>query len=112
MGREGGIATFLKHGRKHMAAIGRKGYMATCARWFGGDEAEMNRWLHKQAAERQIERMVSAKLDTRAANGEACVCEELPVVLEPADDPFFNETPLQWAERVLTPQPASAARKR
>ena len=33
----------LKHGREHMAAIGRKGYLVTCARWFGGDEAEMNR---------------------------------------------------------------------
>jgi hypothetical protein len=112
MGREGGMATFLKHGRKHMAAIGRKGYVATCARWFGGDEAEMNHWLHKQAAERQIERMVSAKLAAESADVEACVCEELPVILEPADDPFFNETPLQWAERVLTPKPAAAARKR
>ncbi|SRR5579883_1601300 len=72
MGREGGIATFLKYGREHMAALGRKGYMVTCARWFGGDEAEMNRWLHHQAAERQIERMVAAKLDARIAAGETC----------------------------------------
>lgn len=64
-----------------MAAIGRTGYLATCARWFGGDEEEMNRWLHRQASEREIERMVSAKLDTRNANGETCVCEELPIVL-------------------------------
>jgi hypothetical protein len=94
-----------------MAAIGRKGYMVTCARWFRGDEAEMNQWLHKQASERQIERMVSAKLDARIANGETCVCEELPVILDPEDDPFFNETPRQWAERVLTPKSA-VARKR
>ena len=238
MGREDGIATFLKHGREHMAAIGRKGYLVTCARWFGGDEAGMNRWLYKQASEREIERMVSAKLDARIAKGETCVCkvprglkprgfpddpsprfrggiqarvsssgvltcrlcrvsrrgcvvsilrsprlvswgsspgvpdpwywltfyagslpvpatayvrrldrtgngpvikdrlflstfvgaasstalerawhpprfigEELPIVLEPEDDPFFDETPRQWAERVLTPKPA-AARKR
>src|SRR5205823_13035165 len=78
MGREGGIATFLKYGREPMAALGRKGYLVTCARWFGGDEAEMNRWLHKQASERQLERMVSAKLDARIAGGEKCACEELP----------------------------------
>ena len=105
MGREGGIATFLKYGREHMAALGRKGYMVTCARWFGGDEAEMNAWLHKQAAERQIERMVSAQLDAGIASGEECACEDLPVILEPGDDPFFDETPRQWAERVLTPGP-------
>jgi hypothetical protein len=106
MGREGGIATFLKHGREHMAAIGRKGYMVTCARWFGGDEGEMNAWLHKQAAERQIDRLVSAKL---AEGQETCV--ELPVILDPDDDPTFDETPRQWAERVLTPKPAAARRR-
>ena len=111
MGREGGIATFLKHGRGHMAALGRKGYMVTCARWFGGDRAEMNGWLHKQAAERQIERLVSAKLDARIAGGEESACEELPVILEPGDDPFFDETPRQWAERVLTPKPGAARGK-
>jgi hypothetical protein len=94
-----------------MATVGRKGYMVTCARWFGGDRAEMNGWLHKQAAERQIERMVSAKRDARIAAGEKCVCEELPVILEPDHDPFFDETPRQWAERVLTPAPAAARRR-
>jgi hypothetical protein len=111
MGREGGIATFLKYGREHMAALGRKGYMATCARWFGGDRAEMNRWLRHQASEREIERMVSTKLTARIAGGEKYVCEELPVILEPEDDPLFDETPRRWAERVLTPKPA-ATRKR
>ena len=111
MGREGGIATFLKYGREPMAVLGRKGYLVTCARWFDGDEAEMNRWLHKQASERQLERMVSAKLDARIAGSEARACEELPIILDPEDDPFFDETPRRWAERVLTPKPA-AARKR
>jgi hypothetical protein len=68
----------------------------------------MNRWLHKLASEREIERMVSAKLDARNANDETCVCEESPIVLKPEDDPFFDETPRQWAERVLTPKPAAA----
>ncbi len=94
-----------------MAALGRKGYMVTCARWFGGDAGAMNDWLRKQAAERQIERMVSAKLDARIAGGEECACEELPVILEPGDDPFFDETSQQWAERVLTPRGAAARGK-
>jgi hypothetical protein len=44
--------------------------MATCARWFRGDEGEMNAWLRKQASGRQHERMVSAKLDARIGGGE------------------------------------------
>ena len=67
--------------------------------------AEMNGWLRKQAAERQIERLVSAKLNARIAGGEESACEELPVILEPGDDTFFDETPTQWAERVLTRKP-------
>jgi hypothetical protein len=111
MGREGGIATFLKHGREHMAALGRKGYLVTGARWFGGDRSEINGWLRKQAAERQIERMVSAKLDARIAGGKPGVCEELPVILEARDDPFFEETTRQCAERVLTPKPAESKQR-
>ncbi len=103
MGREGGIATYQKHGRGHMAAIGRKGYMVTCARWFHGDEGEMNAWLHKRAAEAQIHRLAAGKL----AGGEE-TCIELPVILDPDDDPTFDETPRQWAERVLTRRPAGA----
>ena len=95
-----------------MAALGRKGYMVTCARWFRGDEAEMNAWLHKQASERQIERLVSAKLDGRIAAGETCACEELPVILGPEDDPFFDEAATRWAERALTPRTAVTARDR
>src|SRR5262245_11885329 len=30
------------------------------------------------------------------------------VVLDPGDDPFFDETPRQWAERVLTPKPVAS----
>jgi hypothetical protein len=78
MGREGGIATFEKDGRGHMAALGRKGSMVTCARWFRGDEAEMNAWLHKQAAERHIHHLAAEKLE----NGED-TCIELPVILDP-----------------------------
>jgi hypothetical protein len=47
--------------------------------------------------------MDSAKLDARIADGATCVREDLPVVLDPWDDPFFDETLRQWAERVLTP---------
>ncbi len=103
MGREGGIATFLKYGREHMTALGRKGHMVTCARWFQGDEGEMNAWLHKRAAEAQIHRLAAQKL----ASGEE-TCIELPVILSPDDDPTFDETPRQWAERVLTPRTAKA----
>jgi hypothetical protein len=86
-----------------MAAIGRKGYMVTCARWFHGDEGEMNAWLHKRAAEAQIHRLAAEKL----AGGEETYIEG-PVILDPDDDPTFEETPRQWVERVFTRRPADA----
>ena len=65
----------------------------------------MNAWLHKRAAEAQIHRLAAAKLEN---SGETCV--ELPVILDPDDDPTFDETPGAWAERVTAPRPAARRR--
>ena len=73
-----------------MAALGHKFDIATCAGWFGGDRAEMDRWLH-QASEREAEQVVSAKPGAQIAGGEEGVSEELPVILSPGDDPCFEE---------------------
>jgi hypothetical protein len=35
----------------------------------------------------------------------------LPVILEPGDELFLDETPQQWAERVLTPKPGAVRGK-
>jgi general stress protein YciG len=41
MGRQGGRSTFARHGRDHMAEIGRRGFRATCNRHYGGDRRAM-----------------------------------------------------------------------
>jgi hypothetical protein len=51
-------------------------------------------WLHLQAAERKIDSLVSEKL----ASGEE-TCIDMPVLLDPDDDPTFTE-PTRWRNLV------------
>jgi hypothetical protein len=44
-GRRGGLTTAARHGRKHMAAIGGKGFAAFAARHAGGNTAKARRLL-------------------------------------------------------------------
>ena len=39
MGRKGGLATFQRHGRDHMARIGANGFAATVRKHWNGDRA-------------------------------------------------------------------------
>jgi hypothetical protein len=98
MGAEGGRATFLKrratflkHGRKHMQAIGANGFATLVARHFAGDQPAVVAWLHAHAAESLIHRLVAEKLDRQIEAGATCVAEEIPVILGPDDDPTFDE---------------------
>jgi hypothetical protein len=72
----------------------------SCAGWFGGDKGAMTASLHRQQSERHIERLVAEKQAKVIAGGAQIVCEELPVILHPDDDPMFERR--SWAERVLT----------
>jgi hypothetical protein len=69
-GQKGGLACVTRHGREHMAEIGRKGFATLCARYFGGSRDEAMRWLHDRARFYQVERAASARL---AETGEACI---------------------------------------
>jgi hypothetical protein len=77
-----------------MAEIGAKGFQTLVSRHFAGDRQAAINWLHSQASERHIDRLVSEKL----ARGEE-TCVELPVILSPDDDPTFKEPP-SWRDRV------------
>jgi hypothetical protein len=37
----------------------------------------------------------------RIISGEVCAREEFPILLEPGDDPFLDETARQWEDSVL-----------
>jgi general stress protein YciG len=47
---KGGQATVAKHGRGHMAEIGRRGFVATTCRYFLGDERLHKGWLKAAGA--------------------------------------------------------------
>jgi general stress protein YciG len=79
-GRKGGKACVKKHGRKHMKKIGRSGFDAVVARHFGGDAKAYAEYLRRKSTEYQI--------DALASIGDTS-CIELPVILDPDDDPFF-----------------------
>lgn len=49
-GRKGGLATVKKHGPAYMAKIGRKGFEATTAKYFGGDESAHRQWMAEKGA--------------------------------------------------------------
>lgn len=108
MGTEGGKETFRRHGRKHMQAIGAKGFATLVARHFAGDRPAAVAWLHAHAADSLIHRLVSDELDRRIAEGATCAAEEIPVILDPDDDPTFDDPEPRWRERVSRPRGARA----
>lgn len=95
MGAEGGKALYDKRGKAWMREIGRRGFAALVNRHFGGDRSEAIRWLHAHAAESQVARL----LEDQQAAGSGIQCTEIPVFLDPDNDPFFDES-ATWRERV------------
>ncbi len=95
MGAEGGKALYQKRGKAWMRELGRRGFASLVNRYFGGDRSEAIRWLHGHAAESQVSRLVQEE----HAAADAIHCTEVPVFLDPDNDPFFNE-PASWRERV------------
>ena len=96
MGAEGGRETFRRHGRRHMPAIGAKGFATLVARHFAGDRQSAISWLHAHASESEIDRLVSEKQGQQIAGGATCVAEEVPVVLWLDDDISFDEPSQSW----------------
>jgi hypothetical protein len=95
MGTEGGKVLYHKRGKAWMREIGRRGFAALVNRHFGGDRDEAIRWLHAHAAESQVAHL----LTDQDAAGKGVRCTEIPIFLDPDNDPFFDE-PATWRERV------------
>ena len=93
-GSKGGLATLEKHGRSWMSEIGKRGLAATAERYFAGDVSACMEWLRLRAAEKQIAGGIDSKLQAELDMGKAIACEEVPVLLEPGDDPSY------WRDRV------------
>ena len=95
MGAEGGKALYQKRGKAWMQEIGRRGFASLVNRHFGGDRTDAIRWLHAHAAESQIARL----LNEAHAASTGIQCTEVPVYLDPDNDPFFAES-TSWQDRV------------
>ena len=68
-----------RHGSKHMAAIGRKGFATFTEKYFDGDRAAALTWLRARANEKQAATFADRELARRAEAGEKAACVELPV---------------------------------
>jgi hypothetical protein len=77
-----------------MRELGRRGFASLVERHFGGNRSAAIAWLHAHAAESQVARLL---LEEHAASN-GIHCTEVPVYLEPDDDPFFAE-PTSWRDR-------------
>ena len=65
-----------------MKELGKRGIQATADKYFGGSIAECMSYLRRKGAELQIAAL---------ADNEGIRCVELPVLLDPDLDPFFDE---------------------
>src|SRR4051812_27985573 len=95
MGREGGLAVLKKYGVQHFRELGKRGFESFKNRYFAGSTEEAMNYLHLQATERQINGLVEKQM---AETGEKCV--ELPVLMEPDQDAFFDQPSTRWRDYV------------
>jgi hypothetical protein len=84
-GAAGGRATFERHGREHMKAIGAKSFQSLVADRFQGDRQGAIDWLHLRAHESRIDSFVDRELARRLDQGEKVAAMELPVLSDPDD---------------------------
>lgn len=63
-------------------------------RHFDGDRDAAIRWLHAHASESHVARLLAE--EQGASNEIRCI--EIPVYLDPENDPFFGE-PASWQQR-------------
>src|SRR5581483_9251641 len=98
-GRKGGKETVRRYGREWMKELGKRGLRSTANKYFAGSVDECMSYLRKKGAELQI---------VALADQEGMTCVEVPVLLSPDDDPYFEEN--SWQDRVTKSK--SQSRKR
>ncbi len=90
-GRKGGRETLRRYGREWMRELGKRGLLATANKYFAGSVEECMSYLRKKGIELQIARL---------ADEEGKTCVEVPIILDPDDDVFFEEPETTWKDRV------------
>ncbi len=100
-GSKGGKETLRRYGRPYMKELGKRGLRATANKYFAGSIAECMSYLRKKAAELQI---------VTLADQEGMTCVEVPILLDPDADPFFQEPVATWQERLGKGKPKARSR--
>jgi hypothetical protein len=77
-GRLGGLETFRRHGRKHMAEIGKRGFETTVARHWLGDRHAYLLFLAAREWNVLSDRLASLRLGEEIRAGATIACMELP----------------------------------
>ena len=100
-GSKGGKETLRRYGHSWMKELGKRGLRATADKHFGGSIADCMTYLRRKGTELQIAAL---------ADQEGMTCVEIPIVLDPDCDPFFEEPTPTWQERVVHRKPAGRRR--
>jgi hypothetical protein len=100
-GSKGGKETLKRYGHPYMRELGKRGLRATANKYFSGSISECMSFLRKKAAELQIAAL---------ADQEGMTCLEVPILLDPDDDPFFQEPAPSWQQRLETGKPKARGR--
>jgi len=100
-GRKGGKETLKRYGRSWMQELGKRGLRATANKYFAGSVPECMSYLRKKAAELQI---------VALADQEGMTCVEVPILLDPDADPFFQEPVPSWQQRLAKGKPTVKGR--
>lgn len=98
-GSKGGRETVRRYGREWMKELGKRGLRSTANKYFAGSVDECMSYLRKKGAELQI---------VALADQEGMSCVEVPILLDPDSDPYFEEK--SWRDRVTKSK--SQSRKR
>jgi general stress protein YciG len=89
---KGGKETVARHGKQHMAEIGKRGFATTVARHWGGDAKSYVEYLHQRSHDSQIEALTDIQLRSELAKGKDIACAELPVL--------EDYEPVSWRDKV------------
>jgi len=100
-GSKGGKETLRRYGHHYMKELGKRGLRATANKYFAGSVAECMSYLRKKAAELQI---------VALADQEEMTCVEVPILLDPDSDPFYEEPVPTWQKRLAKGNPRARGR--
>jgi hypothetical protein len=100
-GSKGGKETLKRYGRAWMQELGKRGLRATANKYFAGSVSECMSYLRKKAGELQIAAL---------ADEEGMSCVEVPILLDPDADPYFDEPAATWQERLAGGKPTARGR--